>query len=201
MRPVPLAASVAVTVAVVDQLTKRWAVERLSEGRCTTDPDACIDLFWTARFNLHYNPGAAFSTGVGFGPVLGLFAFAMVLVLFNIVRGRSDTLGPVLLGAVAGGAIGNLADRIVRADDGFLSGSVVDFIDLQWWPIFNVADAAVVVGIVLFLLYSLLAPDAGTSRDAPPVDDGPNDPDGADVDDSGCEETGSALPDRTPSGG
>ena len=45
--------------------------------------------------------------------------------------------------------MGNLIDRAFRAGDGFLGGAVVDFIDLQWWPVFNVADAAIVVGALL----------------------------------------------------
>jgi signal peptidase II len=54
---------------------------------------------------------------------------------------------------VLGGAIGNLLDRAFRPGDGFLGGGVVDFIDLQWWPVFNLADSAIVVGaITLFLL-------------------------------------------------
>ena len=47
---------------------------------------------------------------------------------------------------IIGGALGNLADRAFRSGDGFLGGAVVDFVDLQWWPVFNLADAAVVVG-------------------------------------------------------
>ena len=159
MRAVRLAAVVAVVVAIVDQLTKRWAVEQLTAGPCRPDGGDCIDLFWTLRFRLHFNPGAAFSTGVGLGPLFGVLAFAMILVLFNMARSRSDTLGPVLLGAIAGGALGNLTDRILRAENGLLSGEVVDFIDLQWWPIFNIADAAVVVGVISFILYSLFATD------------------------------------------
>jgi len=204
MRPVPLAATVAVGVAIVDQLTKRWAVEWLAAGPCTPGGDECIDLVWTLRLHLHYNPGAAFSTGVGLGPAFGVFAFAMILVLFNLVRGRTDTLGPVLLGAIAGGAIGNLTDRVVRADDGFLSGSVVDFIDVQWWPIFNIADAAVVVGVIAFVLYSLVAPDAGKRDQLEPVDsDGGGS--GGDSEAERVSEPSSVDavtgPDRTPSGG
>ena len=50
-----------------------------------------------------------------------------------------------------GGAVGNLGDRLLRDADGFLDGRVVDFVDLQWWPVFNVADAAIVVGGILLL--------------------------------------------------
>ena len=55
-------------------------------------------------------------------------------------------LSAVGIGLVIGGAIGNVLDRLFRAGDGFLGGAVVDFIDLQWWPVFNVADMAITVG-------------------------------------------------------
>ena len=63
------------------------------------------------------------------------------------------------VGLVLGGATGNIADRLLRSDDGFLQGAVVDFIDLQWWPVFNVADAAVCVGAVLLVLTAAREPD------------------------------------------
>jgi len=52
---------------------------------------------------------------------------------------------------VLGGAIGNLVDRAFREGSGFLGGGVIDFIDPQWWPIFNVADMAVTIGGVLLV--------------------------------------------------
>jgi signal peptidase II len=55
-------------------------------------------------------------------------------------------------GVVLGGALGNLVDRALRDGDGFLGGHVVDFIDPQWWPVFNVADASLWVGIGLLVL-------------------------------------------------
>jgi signal peptidase II len=61
----------------------------------------------------------------------------------------------VALGLVVGGALGNLTDRAFRAGDGFLGGGVIDFVDLQWWPVFNVADSGVVVGAVLLFLLQL----------------------------------------------
>ena len=57
-----------------------------------------------------------------------------------------------------GGAAGNLVDRIFREGSGFLGGGVVDFIDLQWWPIFNVADAAVTIGGLLLVFVVARAP-------------------------------------------
>lgn len=146
------------TVAVVDQLTKRWALDRLIPGSCDT-PDACIDLVAGARLHLVFNTGAAFARGQGFGEVLGVLVGAITVALLIAAARRVDRLGPILLGLVAGGAIGNLIDRVTRAEDGFLSGAVVDFVDLGWWPVFNVADAAVVCGVVGFVALAWLRPD------------------------------------------
>ncbi|MEL7158641.1 MAG: signal peptidase II [Actinomycetota bacterium] len=142
-------------VVVADQLTKLWAVRTLGLGPCGADPDNCIDLFWTLRFNLVENPGAAFSTGTSLGPLFALIALVMTVVLFNVARKRTDRWGPILLGLIGGGAVGNLIDRMVRADDGIASGKVIDFVDFQWWPVFNVADMGVVMGVIVFVVYSM----------------------------------------------
>jgi signal peptidase II len=73
---------------------------------------------------------------------------------------------------VAGGAVGNLADRAFRTgpagqEVGFLGGAVVDFIDLQWWPIFNVADMGVVGGALLLVLASIIHGDPNRATDQP----------------------------------
>ncbi len=151
---------VVAVVVVFDQLTKRWALDRLLPGSCDT-PDACIDLIAGARFHLVFNTGAAFARGQGFGPVLGVLVSLITVALLVAAYRRTDRLGPALLGLVAGGAIGNLIDRVVRADDGFLSGAVVDFVDLGWWPVFNVADAAVVCGVIGFVALAWLRPEDG----------------------------------------
>ncbi len=87
------------------------------------------------------------------------------MVLLVSLRRTGSMLSAVGIGLVIGGAIGNVADRLFRAGDGFLGGAVIDFIDLQWWPIFNVADMAVTVGGVILVLGSLLA-----GRSQPAVD-------------------------------
>jgi signal peptidase II len=139
--------AIAAVVVVVDQLTKHWAVNALDDGRI-------IDVVWTLRLNLAFNTGIAFSQGEGIGPIVPILAITVVAVLLMTV-GRSTsrwfTLG---VGLIVGGALGNVADRLFRGD-GWLNGAVVDFIDVQWWPVFNVADAAVVVGAGLLLLTSL----------------------------------------------
>ena len=133
-------AAVAVAVVViVDQLTKWWAVETLHNGRV-------IDIVWTLRLRLVFNTGAAFSSFQGLGPLLAVAAVAVTAALLLNRRLLSGRRSAVATGSIAGGALGNLADRLFRSDDGFLGGAVVDFIDVQWWPVWNVADMGVVLG-------------------------------------------------------
>jgi signal peptidase II len=73
------------------------------------------------------------------------------------------------LGLVLGGALGNLADRLSRGE-GMFSGQVVDFIDLQIWPVFNLADTAIVVGAVMLAVGSFAG--GRDSPDPSTVDDG-----------------------------
>ncbi|MEO6988954.1 MAG: signal peptidase II [Aquihabitans sp.] len=139
-------------VLVADQLTKHWALNRLSDGQM-------IDVVGSLRFNLLKNTGAAFSlgSGSGMGPWISVVAIGVVVML-ALGQTSRFTLGAAAAGMIAGGAIGNLLDRALRGDDGFLHGAVIDFIDLQWWPVFNVADAGVVVGAVLLVVASFKNP-------------------------------------------
>ena len=145
----PLLLGVAATVVVVDQLSKSWAVDEL-QGRT-------IDVVWTLRLRLAFNRGASFSLGGdgGWGPAIGIVAVLVVVGLLWTSRSMRSRLGTVALGLVAGGAIGNLIDRMVRGDEGFLRNPVVDFIDVQWWPVFNVADMGIVVGGFLLAFVAL----------------------------------------------
>ena len=72
--------------------------------------------------------------------------------------------GAVAVGLVLGGAAGNLTDRAFRAGTGFLGGAVIDFIDVQWYPVFNVADMAVVGGALLLLLATARYHEADTAE-------------------------------------
>ncbi|MEY2421669.1 MAG: signal peptidase [Acidimicrobiaceae bacterium] len=141
-----LVAAVAAVVIAIDQLTKTWAVHTLA----TRD----IDLVWTLRLHLARNRDAAFSLGFGSGGLIAVLAIAVVVVLIVVGRSLSTRLGVLSLGLVLGGALGNLIDRAFRDGSGFLGGAVIDFIDLQWWPVFNVADMAVSVGGVLLIITS-----------------------------------------------
>jgi signal peptidase II len=148
--------AIAATVVLVDQLTKQWALNALDDGP--------IDVFWTLRFNLAFNKGMAFSQGTGFGPIIGIVALVVIVVLLVSVGRSSSRLYPLAVGLIVGGAVGNLIDRLFR-DPGWLRGAVVDFIDVQWWPIFNVADIAVTVGGVLLLYTSMQRPQPDESDD------------------------------------
>ncbi|NLD75794.1 MAG: signal peptidase II [Acidimicrobiales bacterium] len=151
-RRLDLVIGIGTVVLVLDQLTKHWALNRLSGGRI-------VDVVGSLRFNLTYNTGASFSIGSesGIGPWVGVIALAVVVFLALGETSRSKW-GAVAAGLIAGGAIGNLVDRAFRGDDGFMHGAVIDFIDLQWWPVFNIADAGVVVGAILLVIVSLRAP-------------------------------------------
>ena len=98
----------------------------------------------------------AFSQGSGFGPAIAVVGLLVVVALLVSVGRSSSRYYPVAIGLIIGGALGNVTDRLFR-DPGWLRGAVVDFIDLQWWPIFNVADMAIVVGGVLLILSTLRA--------------------------------------------
>jgi signal peptidase II len=137
-------APIALAVVVADQLTKWWAVERLSGHRT-------IDVFWTLRFNLTYNTGMSFGQGRGLGPIIGVVALVVIVALLLGLQRGTSALGTVAVGAIIGGALGNLIDRTFREPYWF-RGGVVDFIDFQWFPIFNVADMGITVGGAALLL-------------------------------------------------
>tara|TARA_B100001996_G_scaffold62450_1_gene44718 strand:+ start:470 stop:985 length:516 start_codon:yes stop_codon:yes gene_type:complete len=126
-------------ILLLDQLTKWWALERLEQGQI-------VELFWTLQFRLVRNTGIAFSQGESLGPLFTILIFFVILVVVRLGSQIQSRVGKVSVGLVIGGAVGNLVDRVFRAEEGFLSGGVVDFVDFQWWPVFNIADSAIVVG-------------------------------------------------------
>jgi signal peptidase II len=129
---------------ILDQLSKTWAVHSLGGNP--------MSVAWTLQFDLAYNSGASFSMGTGMGPWIALGVVGVVGFLIWSARSVSSPLAAVAMGMIVGGALGNLGDRLFRGEAGFLHGSVVDFIDLQWWPVFNVADIGVVCGAVLLVI-------------------------------------------------
>jgi signal peptidase II len=170
--------AIAIAVIVVDQLTKHWAVTSLG-------PDREIDLFWTLRLNLAFNNGMAFGQAQGFGPVIAIVATLVIVYLLVSLRTEASPMSTIGMGLLIGGAAGNLIDRVFRGDEGVLRGAVVDFIDFQWFPIFNVADMAVNVGAALLILSSIL----GVRRSRHDAADGHEAGDGNDAGDDLRERT------------
>jgi signal peptidase II len=150
-RIAPISLIIAAVVVTADQLSKHWAVNALSDG----DERHVV---WTLQFNLAYNTGMAFSRGQGLGPIIALLALLVVIVLVVSTARVHSRLARIAAGMLIGGALGNLLDRVFRGR-GWLHGAVVDFIDVQWWPIFNIADISVTIGAVLFALGALTAPN------------------------------------------
>jgi signal peptidase II len=141
-RPLLITAAI---VAFVDQLTKSWALAELEGGRSIDVIDGILGL------RLTFNAGGAFGLGREF-PAFFLVATIVVIVLIVGWLGRTgETSAAVPLGLVLGGGIGNLLDRVFRDFD----GRVVDFIDLHLWPVFNIADSCIVIGVGVLLLMSL----------------------------------------------
>ncbi len=156
-----IAATLIVLTIVSDWLTKEWALSALGDGER-------IALLPTLEFDLLYNNGFSFGTGQGQGRLIGVGVIIMVVYLaFQLVR--STVLHRVIFfSIILGGAIGNLIDRIFRADDGFLSGSVIDFIDVSWFAVFNLADIYVVCGAIAFALWeTVINPAVDPTDDAP----------------------------------
>jgi len=126
----------------LDRLTKWW-VEVSLQGR---PPIRLIPGVLDLRFTS--NSGGAFSIGTS-APLLFAAASVVVSALIAVTAWRhSSVLVAASLGLILGGALGNLTDRVIR-NPSFLHGSVVDFIDVHVWPVFNLADSSIVIGAVL----------------------------------------------------
>jgi signal peptidase II len=131
--------AVAVVVAL-DQATKQLAL-------ATLDPGYPVNVFFAIDLNLVRNRGVAFGilSGGEAALVFGVIVAALGLLVVYFVRHATRPWLWLPAGAVLGGALGNLADRVRE-------GSVIDFIDPLAWPAFNLADTAIVLG-VFGLLY------------------------------------------------
>jgi len=134
----------AAVVFALDRMTKLW-VEAALAGRPPIEIVPGV-----LSFNYTTNSGGAFGLGRS-APWVFAGATVLVSVVIVFVSFRLDRRPLALaLGLILGGALGNLTDRILNGPG--LSGSVVDFIDLQVWPVFNLADASIVVGAILLAM-------------------------------------------------
>lgn len=152
--PLPLRSAVArytqllglaLLIVAIDQVSKALVVHSLSGGRVIVLFGGLVQLDYTV------NSGAAF--GILQARGLLFIVVAVVVSVIIVVSYRRVVASPLVvriaLGLVLGGAIGNLIDRVRL-------GHVVDFIDLGWWPVFNLADSSIVVGVVLLALAALI---------------------------------------------
>ena len=134
---------IAAAILAVDQWTKRWAEDTLAHRAPVNVLGEIVRLTYTR------NSGVAFGLGAGLPFPYAVFSIAAVVaILYLYARHREySRLRQVALALILGGALGNLVDRLA-------SGEVVDFILIGWrrwyWPVFNVADSAVTIGVVLF---------------------------------------------------
>lgn len=176
-RSILLLVLVAGGVLALDLWTKQWATATLAYHK----PVEVIGEF--VRLTYTRNSGVAFGLGAGFRfpyYIFSIIAAVVILVMFlrRAVHSRTQELA---LALILGGALGNLVDRIT-------TGEVVDFIEIGWsawhWPVFNVADSAVTVGVVLF---GITWTRASRATPEPNADDGTSDA-------SGTEDAGSVGP-------
>jgi signal peptidase II len=132
-------------VVVVDQVSKALVRSTLGSGRVIRLLGGLVQLDFTR------NTGAAFgilrSSGILF-VLVAIVVSAGILLLHRRVA-ASPSLVRVSLGLILGGALGNLIDRLRY-------GYVTDFIDLRWWPVFNLADSAIVIGVFVLTVFGAL---------------------------------------------
>jgi signal peptidase II len=132
----------AVVVLVADVVSKVIVVARLSDRGSVTVISHVLTLTLTR------NAGAAFSIGGGATVLFTAVAVAVVVVIARTARSLASKGWAIALGLLLGGALGNLTDRLFRAPGPF-RGHVVDWLQLPHWPVFNLADSAIVVGGVV----------------------------------------------------
>jgi signal peptidase II len=180
---------VAVFVLAADAITKAIVVAHLREDQPVHLIGNVLEL-WLTR-----NSGAAFSVGTGQTIVFTLIAIAVIAAIVRTAR-RLYSLGwAIALGLLLGGAAGNLADRIFRAP-GLLRGDVVDWIGVtpRYYPIFNLADSAIVCGGILIVVLAMRGYHLDGTRtvaDRTGNEAADSGPDESGSEDSGSEDSGS----------
>jgi len=139
---------VAAAVILVDQVAKAFVVAYIEPGRTITLIPHVISLTHST------NSGAAFGLLKGSGQIVFLAALVVVVLTFAwffAFRKKRSLWSFVGLGLIIGGALGNLVDRAARHNH-----QVVDFFYTGWWPVFNVADMAIVAGVIIVVVVTAL---------------------------------------------
>ena len=135
---------VAAVVVAMDQAAKSLAIAHLPIGQSKPVVGELLQL------TLTFNSGAAFSFGTSATPVFATLALVVACIIVAVSTLVRSTLWTWALALLLGGAAGNLTDRLLRAPGPF-RGHVVDFLQLPYWPIFNVADMCVVTAAMLII--------------------------------------------------
>ena len=146
--------SVAWAVWILDLATKIWAVNNLS---FKSNIKVIGEFF---QLTLVRNPGAAFSFATGATIFLSLFSLVVMVVVLYYSPKITSRGWAVVLGLVLGGILGNMVDRIFR-EPGVLRGHVIDWLQLPNFPVFNIADTAIVSAALLSMVL--------TARNIPPT--------------------------------
>ncbi|MFM7147540.1 MAG: signal peptidase II [Actinomycetales bacterium] len=146
--------AVALSVVVIDQITKAWAV-RTMLPRMSPGGDGPVEIIGNAlKLTYVENTGAAFGLGSGLTVIFSLIALGVVIAILRMASKLGSLPWAIALGGLLGGAVGNLVDRLTR-EPGPGRGYVVDFIELPYWPVFNVADMFVVGSAILMVVLSV----------------------------------------------
>ena len=174
-------AGTAVGIVLIDQVTKAWAVTylrpRIESGE---GPLYIIDPL--LRLTYVENTGAAWGMGAGYTWIFTIVAVVVGVVIVRFARTITSRAWALALGGLLGGLLGNLIDRLTRPPGPGL-GSVVDFIGLPNFPVFNVADMAITCSAVAMIILawrgiplSESEPDGSSSDDSNSADSSSNDP-------------------------
>lgn len=148
---------VALSVVVLDRITKAWALANLEPGRS-------VELLGPVlKLHLVHNPGAAFSFLTNATWVFTLIAVGISVYLIRFAPKIQHAGWAAAVGGILGGALGNLIDRLTNPPS-FGQGHVTDFLELPYWPIFNIADSAIVVSAVVVVLMSMRGFELDGSR-------------------------------------
>jgi signal peptidase II len=132
----------------LDIATKIWAVNNLS----ARNPVEILGSFF--QLTLVRNPGAAFSFATGATIVFTCIAVAAVIAILYYSSKITSLGWANTLGLLLGGVLGNLTDRLFRSP-GFLKGEVIDWLELTRWPVFNLADSAIVIAAFLAIVLTI----------------------------------------------
>ena len=188
-RRVGVLVAVAVAALALDAVTKIVVVAALEDR----EPIELLGGLLTLR--LTRNSGAAFSIGTGYTVVFTLIAIGVVIAILRTARNLRSVPWAVCLGLLLGGAVGNLVDRMLR-DPAPLRGHVVDWIEVPNWPVFNLADSAIVCGGALAVLLAA----RGLQIDGTRVGGQPRREAGTEGSGSGSAGSAPAEPDGAPEG-